>query len=397
MTLDLTQYVRINVGYTSMILQAHRDEVRIVISESKPALNNTAFMSLGGGDDPLPLPIINTNVWVLAVSDKSSLIVTESDTSFATEETVSQLVMAITNAIDSTAYDLNAAAFSETTNITKDYILDNIELNFSTTEVKTITITSADGTILWGGSVDTSTSNLGYNTTKRNFFLSLGRGFNANENITVAVTQLSSAGIMDCILKVKSGTNTLVGDPVVQGLDQILGGNQPLPVDRGGRYIPVILGDHTRIHEGFAYITSGKVTGLNNGDNFDILLKNPSGNFPHFRVFTFESDKAPADIVLYQEPTISSDGSPMTLVNLDHNSLNTNNLEFFSAPTITDVGTVKEDRGILGAKNEGGTALSLTVEHVLKGGVATNYLLRFTAGANSTTMRYYIFYYETSA
>lgn len=133
----------------------------------------------------------------------------------ATEDTVSQLVMAVTNAIDSTAYDLNAAAFSETTSITKDYILDNIELNFSTTEVKTITVTSADGTILWGGDLDVSASNLGYNTIKQNFFIPFGRGFNASENITVAVTQFSSAGTMDCILKIRSGTNSLLGDPSV--------------------------------------------------------------------------------------------------------------------------------------------------------------------------------------
>lgn len=138
----------------------------------------------------------------------------------ATEATVSQLAMDISNAIDETAYDLNAAPFSETTNITKDYILDNIELNFSTAEVKTVTVTSSDGTILWGGDVDTSASNLGYNTTKQHFFLPFGRGFNASEDITVAVTQFSSAGTMDCILKIKSGTNTLLGNPSVGFIDE---------------------------------------------------------------------------------------------------------------------------------------------------------------------------------
>lgn len=85
-TLDTTQYVRINVGYTSMILQAHNDSVRIVVSELKPAKSNIAFHTLGGGDAPLPLNIVNTNVWALATSDKSSLIVTETTTSFATGE-----------------------------------------------------------------------------------------------------------------------------------------------------------------------------------------------------------------------------------------------------------------------------------------------------------------------
>jgi hypothetical protein len=61
-----------------MILQAHRDSVRIVISDTKPVLSNTAFHLLGDGDAPLPFPIIDTNVWALSVSDRSSLIVTES-------------------------------------------------------------------------------------------------------------------------------------------------------------------------------------------------------------------------------------------------------------------------------------------------------------------------------
>ena len=77
-TLDITQYVRVNVAYTSMILQAHNDSVRVVMSIAKPAPNNIAFHALGGGDAPLRIDVVDVNVWVLAVSDKSSLIVTES-------------------------------------------------------------------------------------------------------------------------------------------------------------------------------------------------------------------------------------------------------------------------------------------------------------------------------
>ena len=208
--LDLTQYVRINVGYTSMILQAHRDEVRIVISEAKPAIANDAFMSLGGNDAPLHLDIVDTNVWVLSVSNRSSLIVTESDTSFATEETVSQLVMAINNALDFTAFDLNAAAFSETTSITNDYILDNIEINFSTTAIRDITVTSADGTILLQDK-----DNIDKNITWKK----INTGFSANENITIDITQTSAACSVDVILRVQSGTNTLLGNPAVQWVD----------------------------------------------------------------------------------------------------------------------------------------------------------------------------------
>ncbi len=132
----------------------------------------------------------------------------------ALEETVSQLVMAISTPITEIAYDLNAAAFSETTAITNDYEFDSVELNFSTAEAKTITITSSDGTILWGGDVDQTAANQGYLTTAQNFYLGFNhRGFDGGDNITIAVTQFSSPGTMDCVLRTKSGTNSLLGNP----------------------------------------------------------------------------------------------------------------------------------------------------------------------------------------
>lgn len=80
--LDKAQYVRVNAGYTSLLLQAHNDSVRIVMSNSKPARSNPTYHLLGGKDPVLPIPIVDVNVWALAVSDRSSLIVTESSTLF---------------------------------------------------------------------------------------------------------------------------------------------------------------------------------------------------------------------------------------------------------------------------------------------------------------------------
>lgn len=76
-SLDVTQYVRINTAYNPLILQAHRDAVRIAVSELQPALSNEAFHLLDGGDPPLPINSPDTNVWVLAQTDTSSLIITE--------------------------------------------------------------------------------------------------------------------------------------------------------------------------------------------------------------------------------------------------------------------------------------------------------------------------------
>jgi hypothetical protein len=75
--LDTTQYVKVNTVFNPMVLQCLRDSVRITISPTKPAVSNAVFHSLSGKDAPLSLNSIDTNVWALAVTDNSSLIVSE--------------------------------------------------------------------------------------------------------------------------------------------------------------------------------------------------------------------------------------------------------------------------------------------------------------------------------
>jgi hypothetical protein len=75
--LRLDQYVRINVGLNPLILQAHRDRVRIIHNDSRPAKGSAAFHVLNGGEPPYYLKSIDTNIWVLALTDTSSLTVTE--------------------------------------------------------------------------------------------------------------------------------------------------------------------------------------------------------------------------------------------------------------------------------------------------------------------------------
>ena len=75
--LSTAQYVRVNAGYGSLTLQAHRDSVRIALSDTRPATSNIAFHLLDGGDAPFTLPRLDTNVWALAITNRSSLISTE--------------------------------------------------------------------------------------------------------------------------------------------------------------------------------------------------------------------------------------------------------------------------------------------------------------------------------
>lgn len=60
--LDVTKYVRVNVGLNPVMLQAHRDSVRIVFNDLQPSKDNTSFHLLNGSDGPLQVSSIDTNV-----------------------------------------------------------------------------------------------------------------------------------------------------------------------------------------------------------------------------------------------------------------------------------------------------------------------------------------------
>lgn len=119
----------------------------------------------------------------------------------------------VKNAVDTSSYNLQSAPYIVSTNINTDYILDNIELKFSTNETKTITITSDSSAVLWGGTLNTSPSNAGYNTTGRHFQLSFNQAFNAHENININVTQTTNACLLDCVVRIKTGVDSLMGNP----------------------------------------------------------------------------------------------------------------------------------------------------------------------------------------
>tara|TARA_R110000850_G_scaffold91270_2_gene193825 strand:+ start:500 stop:1045 length:546 start_codon:yes stop_codon:yes gene_type:complete len=75
--LSTTEYVRINTGLNGVMLQAHRDSVRIVFSDAQPNISNQAFHLLGADDETLQVPVIEVNVWALAMTNTSSLTITE--------------------------------------------------------------------------------------------------------------------------------------------------------------------------------------------------------------------------------------------------------------------------------------------------------------------------------
>ena len=85
--LDTTQYVKVNIGLNPVMLQAHRDAVRIVFSDIKPSKSNTAFHILNGGDEPLNMTHTDSDIWVLATTTNSSLVITEMKTALPVDVT----------------------------------------------------------------------------------------------------------------------------------------------------------------------------------------------------------------------------------------------------------------------------------------------------------------------
>jgi len=78
--LDVTQYVRVTsdpLQPSSLLLQSHRDTVRIAVSDVKPARDNTVFHELGEKDGIQNVPLTETAVWALATTDHCALTATE--------------------------------------------------------------------------------------------------------------------------------------------------------------------------------------------------------------------------------------------------------------------------------------------------------------------------------
>lgn len=83
--LDTSQYVMISAGQESIILQSHRDTVRIAVSDTQPTNDNSAFHELGGSggagrQNMMTVPYSIDPVWALAMTDRSRLTVTTSQT-----------------------------------------------------------------------------------------------------------------------------------------------------------------------------------------------------------------------------------------------------------------------------------------------------------------------------
>jgi len=108
----------------------------------------------------------------------------------------SDSLISVVNAIESLAFDVNAAAFSGTSAVSVPFVLDSVEFNFSSAESRDVTVTSFDGTVIYfvSGSTDSDIS-----------LTDLGMSFPGGENFTVDVTQTAGACTVDVVARIRQG------------------------------------------------------------------------------------------------------------------------------------------------------------------------------------------------
>jgi hypothetical protein len=89
-SLDTSQYVRINTAKSAVLIQSFRDVVRIAFSASQPAFSNTAFHMLTPDHPPLRWDATDTNIWALATTDRCGLSITETGRPHDAQDDISE-------------------------------------------------------------------------------------------------------------------------------------------------------------------------------------------------------------------------------------------------------------------------------------------------------------------
>ncbi len=334
-------------------------------------------------------------------ASKPKALAVDSDGKLLTSSIAS---LSISNAIDETSYDLNAAAFSETTDISNDYVLDNIELNFSTDEEKTIVVLSSDGTVLWA---DT-------NTDTSVHLSNMNIGFNADENVTVTVTQFSSAGTMDCILKVRQGSETLTGSPVLGAGNEVIGKVKVVHADdtegaliSGVNYVPGKSGidsvtnaldtiDYSQheIHSGSHYYIQGYIE-LDDTETF--YVKMVTQNTTKWSHFIFNIKSTGICTTYFDEDATGgmTGGSGVTPINNNRNSDNVSGVVFTSGVTACTgyAKRLESDKwGDTGFKQSIGGSGGREDELILKQN--TVYCRSFVSGSDGNIIQFRASWYE---
>lgn len=136
--------------------------------------------------------------------------------------------------------------------------------------------------------------------------------------------------------------------------------------------------EHALSHDGKAFVCTTVASVASTG-HYDILLVNPTSNFPHLRFWDWEATGAPGTIELYEGPFTGVGTGTFCPLNVTNRTMSSNlsSLSVYIASSLTlnaSLSTLLEDHVLSGAKQSGGTQEGTAMEWILNEN--TNYLMR---------------------
>ena len=159
-------------------------------------------------------------------------------------------------------------------------------------------------------------------------------------------------------------------------------------------------------HEGKVFIHSDRHSGIADTANFDILIRIPAGNADrqvHMRfnyIGKAVTGSLDVDVMLYSGVTASADGSPEGIASTNDAVVKSTGVLMFSAPTITDLGTLKTSSLIVGEKKSASSKEQAVPEWILApdGANARDYLMRATNNSGGVVdIVNALFFYDSEA
>jgi len=137
--------------------------------------------------------------------------------------------------------------------------------------------------------------------------------------------------------------------------------------------------EHALSHDGRGFICT-EVVSMASGATFDVLIVNPTSNFPHLRFWDWETTGAPATIELWEGPftdVVTGTICPLNVTNRVSSNVTSVTLYGVSSVTLNNsLSTRLENHVLTGAKQEGGTQEGTAIEWIFNHD--TDYLIRIT-------------------
>jgi len=178
----------------------------------------------------------------------------------------------------------------------------------------------------------------------------------------------------------------------LEGRSTVDGSVVRIEVDPYSGSLQTIETEHARIHAGDGFQVSGKISTIGTGaSEYFLVVPSIVMHWRHFRIVTTE---APIDIVLYENPTVTANGTSLTIQNRNRLSTHTAGATVYGGSTVTADGTaIFTDMIPTSAKDSGGDVEGLPVEWIINGG--NTYALKITnnSGGNIDII-YQFFWYE---